>query len=364
MNSWAAGAKYDCNFLCICVLGDRSAYGLCREMSNQMKLTHCVNAFVAKPDDMPTYGQLGCQGFIVLDKEHKVVSDGTTPFMQVRDLAFQHVEALLGALCSGLPVPDICPGEQAKLVEAPSGSPQLKGAMGICVKINGDEVDFGFMDGPLRGRMMRLPKNIVQRLGPEDDEEEAIPGGGCPESTLVPARACENDKCSPGSGTCGPSGACADGTCNPGSCGGSGPGSGGYKVDAGFVQQSLDVASVKVPSMDAEHEECANALRQLVDQMSKTALEAVLKCLSDHFAHEEELLKEFDFGAHVNEKLSARKSHCDDHRRILDKVRRQLAATADAVPAAFVQEVLQEFHEHTSRYDVQYADHLSERGAR
>ncbi|CAE7242489.1 unnamed protein product [Symbiodinium necroappetens] len=58
MNSWAAEGVFDCNFLCICVLGDRSAYGLCK-----------VNGFVESARDMPTYGQLGCQGFIILDKE-------------------------------------------------------------------------------------------------------------------------------------------------------------------------------------------------------------------------------------------------------------------------------------------------------
>ena len=75
------------------VLGDQSAYSLCKEMSRQMKLTHCVpcewahmsgaevNGFVASASDMPTcasrltphefqrYGQLGCQGFIILDRE-------------------------------------------------------------------------------------------------------------------------------------------------------------------------------------------------------------------------------------------------------------------------------------------------------
>eukprot|EP00435_Cladocopium_sp_Y103_P059991 s115_g21.t1 len=145
MNSWAAGAAYDCNFLCICVLGDRTAYSLCKEMSTQMKLTHCVNGFVASPSDMPTYGQLGCQGFIVLDKEHNVISEGTTPFMQVRALAFQHVEALLNAVCNNTPLPSICPGEMGELIDTPAGTEKLKGMRGVCIKVDNRKVDFGFM---------------------------------------------------------------------------------------------------------------------------------------------------------------------------------------------------------------------------
>ncbi|CAJ1431149.1 unnamed protein product, partial [Effrenium voratum] len=322
MNSWAAGATYDCNFLCVCVLGDRTAYGLCKEMSHQMKLTHCVNGFVASPSDMPTYGQLGCQGFIVLDKEHRVVCEGTTPFMQARSLAFQHVEDLLDALCNNAPLPDICRGEMAEIA-----SGDLQGARGICMQVNEDKVDFGFLDGALQGRRMTLEKSMVRRLSPDEEDGATDVAGNC-------ADGCK-DTCAGGS--------CASGLkptgcgCDPSTCDATDKPE--CEVDAGFVNQVLDVASVKVPSMDADHADCANALRSLANKRSKESLEDVLQCLSGHFAHEEQLFEQFGFGVHVNEKLSAKKSHEDEHRRLLDKVRRQLAATT--VPVSFVRELLQ-----------------------
>ena len=143
MNSWAASGAYNCHFLCVCVLGDRGAYPLCKQMSTGSKLTHCVNGFIDNQIDGPSYGQLGCQGFIVLDEKHKVVAESTTAFMQYRDLAFDHVEALLDAVCNGRPPPAVCPGELCELVEAPEQRPDLKGAKGLCVKVTGSTIHFG-----------------------------------------------------------------------------------------------------------------------------------------------------------------------------------------------------------------------------
>jgi len=373
MNKWAAAEKYDCNFLCICVLGDRSAVGLSKEMSSQMKLTHCVNAYVANQQDMPSYGQLGCQGFIILDKEHNVVCESTSPFMQFRALAFDHVEALLDSVCAGKPLPEICPGESGVLVDIPEGAPaKLKGARGVCVKLHENTVDFGFMDGPMRGKMMELPKHMVQRVKEDSDDEEmggsCQPGGACGQGSCGPGidtSACSKDgSCAKPAGSCGPGGSCETGSC----------GNGGYKdasapqkVDGAVLDKCLDLVSVKVPSMDAEHAEIADAFRALAETMSADALEEVLKCMTEHFEHEEALFKEFEFGVHVNEKLSAAKSHADDHKRILGQVHRQLVKlqmAPGAVPAGFVEELLQDFHEHTSRYDVQYAEPLSQKGAK
>lgn len=350
MNNWAAGAVYDCNFLCICVLGDRSAYGLCKEMSTQMKLTHCVNGYVASPHDMPSYGQLGCQGFIVLDKEHAVVSEATTPFMQVRALAFQHVEALLNAVCNSAPLPSICPGEMGELIDTPPGAEKLKGSRGVCIRISKDKVDFGFPDGPMRDKMMTVDVSMVRRL--THDEETAVGntgGGGSCGSTCKPGGGCKETKaCADGS--CAPKSGCDPGACNKPEC----------AIDAEFVEKFLNIHSVKVSSMDDEHAECSKTLRNLVESRSKESLEDVFECLSDHFAHEEELFEQYGFGVHVNEKLSAKKSHANEHRRLLDKVQGQLAMSG-SVPAAFIKELLQEFHEHTTLYDMQYADFMADR---
>ncbi|CAE7378609.1 unnamed protein product [Symbiodinium natans] len=235
--------------------------------------------------------------------------------------------------------------------------------------------------------MVSLPSSSVRRLGPMDEEQSMQ--GSCGQGSCGQG-SCGQGSC--GQGSCG-QGLCASpcangdckeaeggGSCNGGKCK---PGMGcevGYsssgtscdpstcekaecKIDPAFVSQALDLASVKVASMDAEHEECATALRRLVETRSREVLKEVLDCLSDHFAHEEALFEEHGFGVHANEKLSAKKSHAKEHQRLLDKVRRQLSL-GPSVPAPFVRELLQEFHEHTTLYDVQYADFLASKGAK
>lgn len=59
---------------------------------------------------MPKWGQLGCNGFIVLGPDSKVVCKATSAFMELRELAFGHVETLVDALLQGESAPELCPG--------------------------------------------------------------------------------------------------------------------------------------------------------------------------------------------------------------------------------------------------------------
>lgn len=374
MNSWAKSQNYDCNFLCICVLGDRNASSLAREMGKESQLTHCVNGFIDNQAGMPQYGQLGCQGFIVLDSKHQVVSRSTSPFMQVREMAFKHVEALIAALCAGRPPPKVCPGEFVELIEAPPELPKLLGQQAICIAQKEDLVNLAFVSGSYRGKQLQVPASKVRKL--EEDDDEDMPSGGCDQGP------CGTGGC--GTGGCG-TGACNQGGCSTGDCstrddcsnggcsnmddsstGGCGNSDcGDRQIDKAFVNSALDLVSVQVPSMDAEHEDCADALRRLADEQSINALEAVMHCLSEHFAHEEALFEQYGFGGNADDRFSAKKSHMDDHRRITGNMQKVLFATKTGpIPAQFIKEVLQDFHEHTSRYDKMYAEFMSSKGAK
>ena len=50
-------------------------------------------------------GQLGCNGFIVIDGSHSVVCKATRAYLEVKETAFRHVETLLSALIVEKPVP-------------------------------------------------------------------------------------------------------------------------------------------------------------------------------------------------------------------------------------------------------------------
>lgn len=375
MDKWAESDKYDCHFICICVVGNRGAVNLAKEMGTENKMSHCVNGFIDNQESMPEYGQLGCQGFIILDAQHKVVSRATSAFMEVRDLAFAHVESLLDAVSAGKPLPAICPGEFCELTAAPPDKPVLLGKEALCTGFKENLLSLVLTQGSLRGKQIQVPASMVRKLGEMDscsDEETGSCGqGGC------------------GPGGCGPggcgSGGCDKPNCDPASCGTAGGcntavGSPGRRVDESLVNSALQLVSVKVPSMDAEHDECAAALRRLAVEQSHSALLEAMNSLLSHFEHEESLFEDFGYGGHANDRFSATTSHIEDHRRIVSKMQRQLAegvaalerdaaledwlAEGASVPAELVEEVLKDFHEHTSRYDVQYAEFLSSRGAK
>lgn len=47
---------------------------------------------------MPTWGQLGCSGFIVIDSHDNVVCDKSAAYLEVKEDAFRHVEMILDSL--------------------------------------------------------------------------------------------------------------------------------------------------------------------------------------------------------------------------------------------------------------------------
>lgn len=341
MDSWARQGKYDCHFICVCVLGDQSAGQLSTQFGKEMKLQHCVNAFVDNPRGLPDYGQLGCQGFIVMDERHNVVSTQTSAYMQVRSLAFAHVETLLDALSMQRALPAVCPGEYVRLTTDEAG---MSGATALCLRTDPNAFQVQVLTGAHRGTKATLPPSAVQRLGdearPRDEETGPL---------------LSNSDCA-----CGADGqtSCRQGSDDDGEAQCMQQASSGE-----YVSSMLDLVSVRVPSMDAEHAECAEALGRLASECSSASLEAVLKVLADHFAHEEALFEEYGFGAHQDKRFSAKATHIEDHRRILGLIRQQLGSRTESIPWRFVQELLRDFHEHTSRYDVQYADLLSSAGA-
>merc|ERR1719265_2854529 len=100
--------------------------------------------------------------------------------------------------------------------------------------------------------------------------------------------------------------------------------------------------------MDDEHGECIEALNAFARERSQTSLRQVIKVLSEHFRHEEELMDTVKFGEHVVEKLSAKRTHVEDHARMLDTLRQELKRRREGGSSskAFVDHVLRDFKEH------------------
>jgi hemerythrin len=79
-----------------------------------------------------------------------------------------------------------------------------------------------------------------------------------------------------------------------------------------------------IASMDEEHALCENILQVLIQQRSVSALEGVLKALTQHFAHEEAILVQHKFGGDPTDPFSAINSHRKDHERILQMACQEL----------------------------------------
>ena len=100
MDAWAESFGSAAAFVCVCCAGPQ----LATQFGNELKLKHCHNTWVDE-DDMPAWGQLGCNGFIVIDGSHSVVCKATRAYLEVKETAFRHVETLLSALIVEKPVP-------------------------------------------------------------------------------------------------------------------------------------------------------------------------------------------------------------------------------------------------------------------
>lgn len=75
--------------------------------------------------------------------------------------------------------------------------------------------------------------------------------------------------------------------------------------------------SVGIQSMDEEHELCEGALALLLVEPTVKSLAKVVEVLTEHFQHEERLMKQSGFGR-PGEQFSPYANHAADHERILD----------------------------------------------
>lgn len=364
MDRWAS-LHTAVNFLCICVIGSDEARQLARSMGQEMKLRHCVNGFVDSEENLPSYGQLGCGGFIVFDKQMQLVAAKTSAFMQVRQLAFKHVEGLLDTLLTGAPAPAAYPGEILTLSGLKS-SPKLNGQQGVVIGAEGDRLQLALGNG----RQLKVkPENCLRDGEPAD-------GGGCCGDACSSAdaynkrrrgeidnsSACDSKGSCDNNGSCGTRKNCDNGCDN--ACGTAKEEQEQHEEEDNTepLQLLQGVASVSVPSMDAEHEECVQLLNELMQQRSTASLQALYDYLQEHFEHEEQLFKQHGFGGGGG-KFSAAESHKKEHERMLRTVQQQLGNGGQTLSKAFVKSVVEDFVEHAEKYDSKYTSHMVAVGA-
>jgi hemerythrin len=415
------------HFVCVCVLGnERDGKALSTEMDGETGFEYAINGYVARQQDMPRYGQLGCQGFIVFQKGSKASGEELIPYslatsafmqlpMQLKGLAFKHVEVLLGRLLNGntnsgnansaiLPPPAVGPGEIRKIQGLQSESAKRhNGSVAVCVGVQEAESSstnesgtkperfhMAIMQGASAGTTLSLKAvNLVEM-------QAGCDGGGC-DGGNCDGGGCDNGNCGDGScgdGNCGDGGGC--GTQN--SCGDNGSwgpepatvapagsttnstaesdtngkASNNTEPQPAFsnpdeLEKLLHVvvdpeSTVGIEEIDREHGDLIPALRDLAMTRSLSSLVNLWEQLKEHFAHEEEIMGQLEKKSNNNEEepaitssFSATSSHTTQHKKLLQTLREEIAVVRESgisvVDAGFARSVVEEFCEHVRVYD-------------
>ncbi len=171
MDTWAQAYFGRATFVCVGCDGPE----LATAFAKRLRLSKCLLTYVDEANG-PRWGQLGCSGFIVLDAQGKVACRATKAFLEVRELAFAHVEALLGSLLAGSGPPSIVPGQHVELFGLTRAD--LNGTRGYVVKEAAArdgrwviETYFG-KQMSVRAENMRMIDNDCED-GEDEDEEAA-----------------------------------------------------------------------------------------------------------------------------------------------------------------------------------------------
>lgn len=94
MEHWAKNIP-GAQFVCVCVESKQVAVAF----HHMFDFDRVVNCYIPSRNYFPVgYGQLGCSGFIVSDKDGYFVSRKTSAFLQYGEQAFEHLEKILSNL--------------------------------------------------------------------------------------------------------------------------------------------------------------------------------------------------------------------------------------------------------------------------
>jgi len=292
MENWASSGEFDVNFICICVNGDSTAQSVAKDFANRYRMSGVVNGYISDQANLPSFGQLGCQGLMLVDVEGNFIWRRSPAFLKEGEKAWRKVEKkLLEIGCYR--------GEKgaADFEEAP-----LRFAVGARVECR-------------CGRDLWIPGKVVAThvfaMGREMPYKIHLDDG---RMTVAPI---DSDQV----------------------------------IRKLVSDETPEIPSVGVPEMDHEHEVCMDALKRLRAERTQELLEEVHNSLKVHFQEEEDMFAKYGFGNHGTA-MSGTKSHCEDHARILTEIQAQFG---HAISEEFVLNLIDRVVTHTCDYDTKYA---------
>lgn len=371
MQSWAASNRYpNVTFYCINICemeqkGRGPVIGKEFGLSYQMK--DVVNGYF-ELSNTPTFGQLGCSGFIFADGTGKVIHKATPAFMQYGPNAFQWVERMLskyqtshgngsngGGEVNELPLDAI-----RVVLKGIKAQPQLNGVKGYVLRK--DHSSDRFIVLLDNGSQISIKSTNFDELDEEDEDEGGCCGGagGCGSggcgANESGVKGCDNGACSnpcmeSKCATAPSSGKAEASSCSSSAC------------SDDRLQSLLNQPTVllNIPSVDAEHEECEHALDTFIQERTATSLKQFEDVLIKHFLHEEELMRQAGFGGATAEEpvsnaMNAFSGHVADHHSIRDLIEQIMdSSRGDGIVCqGKVIKIVDRFKAHIERYDVLY----------
>ena len=145
MDVWAEKYFGRATFICVGCDGP----GLATAFAKQLQLKKCLLTYCDNRNG-PKWGQLGCNGFIILNASGGVACKATSPYLEVRDDAFLHVESLLEQLLrEQAPAPPLASAADPALLELGSRD-ESSGLRGVGPPPSWKVPEGGRLGGPPR----------------------------------------------------------------------------------------------------------------------------------------------------------------------------------------------------------------------
>lgn len=293
MQHWAASGVYPhVQFLCINVgemEGPGMGLSIAKEFGQSYNLSSVVNGYFER-SKMPTFGQLGCSGFIFFESSGNVIKAATPAFLQFGPEAFRWAERMMGSHNQSVSGDSI----RVRLLGLKSQS-HLNGQKGSIVRRD-EKNNQRFIILLDSGQQVSVGASNFEEL--EDDEhQEQIEAG------------------------------------------------------AESVDDYNGQGPLGIPSIDEEHDAIDRALASLCDDNSLANRNHCHEVISRHFAREEELMKSVRFGgacpcATPEEiAMTAFGAHRGDHELIL-----QMLLNPSIPP----EQLRERLSEHIRKYDSLY----------
>lgn len=305
MEMWARSSLGEhADFICACVDDDKN---VAVNFERMFKFTSVINGVIMRRQDMPTYGQLGCSGFIVVGADGSCVSKKTKSFLDYNEKAFRDAEnIMLTALedagidlnAASSSARNLYSNGQKLSLEGITSNPSLNGTIVTVIEFDITKGRFHVMLNDGSNKKISV---MPCCLAPIDDKA-STPG----------------------------------------------------------IEKIHPPDLVGSELIDGEHSECTASINKCLSNSTYENLIVVLSCLENHFQHEESLAQVSGFGDSKDEFLPMH-GHSKDHERILNLIRTKTNVFTQEhsdVNMSIIRNVASAFLDHARNFDTLFEGKL------